>query len=308
MRKKENKDWQTAEKLTAILEKFITPDSTVEHNKYLPVIGRPERRKRQCDVVITFGSGLRKSVAIVEVQKRDSKPSLTTFHGWIKKMNEVGAQQLICVSKQGYPQSIIDDVKKIYGDKTVTLMNLEEFDYLSNPQKFNMLPIQILINGKFKFLEIDRLCLETKPVDPNMQINTNDPMFSIGEESSKLSLNDLGSKFIDSISSNKEFKYNELVNQTNILDFEINSNDNVFLHHAEGRFKIKKWLLKIELIAKKQFHNTKVKQYTYRQELINGTIAWIACNTVIINGVEKQLDLIFKTDGGQFSMTAMIRD
>ncbi len=124
--------WQTVEKVVAVLEKVLEPSAHVEHNVRLPVIGRPRRRPRQCDVVITYGKAPRQTTTIVEVQDRGSKPNLTTFHGWTRKMREVGAQQLICVSERGYPKSIIDDVASVYGP-TVHLMTLQDVEELKIP-------------------------------------------------------------------------------------------------------------------------------------------------------------------------------
>lgn len=119
------KNWKTAEHIAAMLEKAVSPDAMVQHNVFLPVIGRPNRKPRQCDVVVTYGKEPRTSRAIVEVQKRNRKPDITTFDGWVAKMREVGAQQLICVSEHGYPQSIIDKVALEIGP-TVKLMTLRQ--------------------------------------------------------------------------------------------------------------------------------------------------------------------------------------
>lgn len=118
-------DWKLIERITALLEKSLSPSATVRHNVMLPVIGKPNRSPRQCDIVIEYGEPPRHIITIVEVQKRNRKPTITTFHGWIAKMREVGAQSLICVSALGFPKSIIDDVKTTHGP-TVRLLKLEQ--------------------------------------------------------------------------------------------------------------------------------------------------------------------------------------
>jgi hypothetical protein len=122
-----NPDWKITEKIIALLEGIITPDAEVEHNVYLPVIGSQSGRKRQCDIVIKYGLEPRQSIAIVEVQKRKKLPDINTFQGWLRKMTEVGAQHLICVSALGYPKSIIEDVATKVGP-TVTLTTLKELE------------------------------------------------------------------------------------------------------------------------------------------------------------------------------------
>jgi hypothetical protein len=46
--------WKTIERIITSLEKILTPDAKVEHDVRLPVIGSLSKRKRQCDVVITY--------------------------------------------------------------------------------------------------------------------------------------------------------------------------------------------------------------------------------------------------------------
>ncbi len=301
-------DWKDTEKIAAILEKFITPDSTVEHNKYLPVIGRPERVERQCDVVITFGKGIRKTIAIVEVQDRVEKPDIGTFHGWILKKDEVGAQQLICVSKAGYPQSIIDDVKNKYGN-SVILMTLEEFDYLNDPQKFNMLPFNIILNPNYKFLEVGKLKLdypknvEHKLKEIEILITEKDKVFSFGENGKKENVFDLIFGFVDS--KVDLLKLNRLNIKEGVVDLEVNSTHNIYYHYNNKSVRIAKWLLKIKLEIKKTLNKTTVKQYKYRQEFVDGAIAWIASTTVLINGAEKNIDIVFQTSNGFLFINAV---
>jgi hypothetical protein len=124
--------WKAAEKLVAAIEKSLAPDATVEHDVQLPVLG--QNRSRQCDVVLRVGKKPRDQFFIVEVQQRGSKPDINTFGGWLRKMEEVGASGLICVSEAGFPDSIIQDVAQRIGPK-VRLITLnpqgENFDGLS---------------------------------------------------------------------------------------------------------------------------------------------------------------------------------
>ena len=57
-------NWRLAERIAAMVEKALTPMAKVEHNVRLPVLG--SRRKRQCDVVVTFGVEPRQSIAIID--------------------------------------------------------------------------------------------------------------------------------------------------------------------------------------------------------------------------------------------------
>ena len=83
-------------------------------------------RTRQCDVVIVEGDDPRKTISIVEVQKRQSKPEINEFNSWVEKMREVGSQHLICVSRAGFPRSIEERADEI--GPTVRLLTLRQLE------------------------------------------------------------------------------------------------------------------------------------------------------------------------------------
>src|SRR5689334_14816843 len=119
--------WRYVERVSALLEKALSPGSRVDLDVRLPVLNSRKGKRRQCDVVITTGSPPREMRTIVEVQKRKGKPDITTFDGWVQKMRDVGAQGLICVSEAGYPDSVIEKVNFQIGP-TVRLMTLRELE------------------------------------------------------------------------------------------------------------------------------------------------------------------------------------
>jgi hypothetical protein len=303
------RDWRITEKIAGILEKFITPDSTVEHNKFLPVIGRPERKKRQCDVVITFGSGIRKSIIIVEVQKRKSKPGITTFHGWVEKMREVGAQQLICVSELGFPQSIIDEVEKKYGNNTIALMTLKEFDYMDSPHKIKLAPYIIHFTPQLNILSCSTLILQKnkneKSANQTELPDINSAIFSINDDNKRYNFTELVMALFN---NNEEYsKIIELAQRETIeVELEIVESSNVSIFINEEKTKVKSWIITIQVQMQQEVRDAKMKQYTYSQELINGTIAWIASYSFPINGIEQKIDIVFNTKGGKGSI--MIRE
>jgi len=114
--------WLYVEKVVTTLERHIDEFATVEHDVELPVLGSSPGRTRQCDVVIRSGTPRRPTITIVEVQARASKPSIDNFGGWLDKMNEVGAQHLLCVSEKGFPASIVERAAKL--GPAVRLLNL----------------------------------------------------------------------------------------------------------------------------------------------------------------------------------------
>lgn len=128
------------EKIVTILEQHIDHNAKVSCDVFLPIIAHPEIGPRQIDVLIETGTSSRPTYSIVEVQDRKSKPTPTEFSGWLDKMREVGAQHLICVTKAGYPKSIIQKATKI--GPNVRLFTLKQLENLDG----NMLPPSIMGN------------------------------------------------------------------------------------------------------------------------------------------------------------------
>ena len=162
---REEPPWKLIERITALLEKSICSTANVQHNIKLPVLGSPSGRKRQCDVVITAGDSPRETVTIVEVQKRKGKPDITTFHGWLKKMREVGAQHLICVSTRGYPSSIIEEANRI--GPTVRLLTLKEIED-TRAFGLNMCNTVRKTNFKFTIQNIDTIMVKEMRISINL--------------------------------------------------------------------------------------------------------------------------------------------
>lgn len=132
--------WKETEEIIALLEKVVSPTSKVETNIFLSDLNSTTGAKRQCDIVIKNGEPPRDTVSIVEVQDRTSKVEVNTFDGWYQKMRDVGAQHLICVSRKGFPSSVIEKAERI--GPTVRLLTLSEleshswpFDFISNVVK-----------------------------------------------------------------------------------------------------------------------------------------------------------------------------
>ena len=128
------------EKLVEIIERSISPDAEIEQNVFLPNLTSPEGHTAQCDIVIRQGKPPRQTLTIVEVQDRTSKVDINTFRGWLGKLEDVGAQHLLCVSRQDFPSSIKEKVSQL-GTK-VLLVTIKE----KSPEK---IPIGLI---DFKFL------------------------------------------------------------------------------------------------------------------------------------------------------------
>src|SRR5882757_4539567 len=93
---KKKNDGKYFEKIVHLLEQSLDPESKVEHDVKLPILHSPSGETAQCDIVITSGKKPRETLTLIEVQDRSSKVKPNDFRGWLKKVEEVGAQHLIC--------------------------------------------------------------------------------------------------------------------------------------------------------------------------------------------------------------------
>jgi len=178
--------WKAVEEVAALLEKSLAPLAKVEHNVWLPVVGKS--RRRQCDVVITYSEHPRQTVAIVEVQKRERKPEINTFHGWYRKMQEVGAQHLICVSVQGYPKSIIDEVATRIGP-TVRLLTLTQLRESKVPGLVFVSPFVLHKHPYFTLEAVGpEVRLKSPPTDNSLMCSSGDKVFTLDDSQELQSL------------------------------------------------------------------------------------------------------------------------
>lgn len=306
--------WMITEKIISILEKVISPDAKVEHNVKLPVIGSPSGKMRQCDIVIISGKVPRQYTAIVEVQKRNRKPDITTFHGWHRKMQQVGAQRLICVSALGYPKSIIEDVKIRIGP-TVTLMTLQE---LEGKIPIDILPFTYRFAPRFEVEDNTEIKLDIPKdtlFDSQLQIentckiisiNNNIELFSIDEFITNIlnySINmfdRLGIKEPDTYKAEIEITGNEqnLLLKLENINLKINKlfGDNalIWLNYKNYKIKIDSWIIKLNLCKYDKVEE--VSRFKYHQEFDNGVLAWIVICQIEIENERKDIQFIFKPD------------
>jgi hypothetical protein len=124
-------DGKYFEKIVHLIEQSLDPESRVEFDVDLPILHSKLGKTTQCDIVITSGKKPRETTTLVEVQDRGSKIKPNDFRGWLKKVELVGAQHLICVSRQNFPESIKEEAAES-GNK-VRLVTLKETNFDSLP-------------------------------------------------------------------------------------------------------------------------------------------------------------------------------
>jgi|GEM_PF-3667256 len=305
---KELPPWKVAENVAAALEKFASPDSEVLRNQFLPVIGRPERKPRQCDVVIKHQVGPREFKAIVEVQKRKGKPDITTFHGWLEKKREVGAQQLICVSQAGYPSSIVQEVNNKYGDGTVSLMTLTQFDWLASKPELNIIPI-----FTFEKRNITNIVPGEQVIDENGEkhsdklVSIEEKVFTLGEDGVRLTLIEV----VESILIKEVPKINLHPKKLPKVDLrghiKIGHLTNLVMHLGDDKIKVLDWTLTVD------FRHELVEvppdaSFKYGFTITNNTLAYMTTATMTVKGKLKVFELVFRPNGDQIAVGLTIND
>lgn len=148
-------DGKQMELLVQLIERSISPDSVVEHDINLPILNSPSGTTAQCDIVIRSGKEPRQTITIIETQDRGSKVKINEFRGWKQKLEDVGAQHLICVSRHEFSKSIKEQAS--LSGNSIILITLKE----SLPSE---LPLDF-VNIHFLYRNFDVISLESvKPI------------------------------------------------------------------------------------------------------------------------------------------------
>lgn len=129
-----SKPGDNLEKIVEIIERSISPSAKIEQNVFLPILTSVEGHTAQCDIVIRNGNPPRETLTLIEVQDRNSKVDINTFRGWLGKIDDVGAQHLICVSRKDFPSSIKE--KASQSGSKIFLITLKELPPERIPLEF----------------------------------------------------------------------------------------------------------------------------------------------------------------------------
>jgi hypothetical protein len=286
-------DWKKAENIAALIEKAVSPDAHVQTNVHLPVIGTS--RTRQCDVVIYFGKPPRQTIAIVEVQKRKRKPDITTFHGWIRKMQEVGAQQLFCVSALGYPKSIIDDVRTRIGP-TVKLLTLEDLASVDKTSAFVLAPFIVETYPKYQITDIGTPRL-FRTRETSLNLNTAERIISLGTNHKTYSLGELIASALNNAPDLPQPAPHEIENWVQFVNLPLESVfESIWLDTGDERIQVKEWSIGLKLYAEAKNIPIPVTHLEYKQEFLDGTIAWIGHTQFNHNGQNLELTVVVMPD------------
>lgn len=259
------------ELLINLIQKHLEPDAIVEHDVHLPVIGSASGRKRQCDIVITSGPQHRRTITIIEAQDRASQVDINTFNGWLGKLDEIGAQHLICVSRLEYPESIKE--KAISLGNKVKLINLKDADpteiplsfLKSNFKYYNFQPIEV-IAPKITFTKAEAISLgifeSINKFIENNKVDANSMIFSYDKQELK-SIYTICRDFCKYLSVNGS--------GSDVLEFNKVTDPPLFFHIDEQFTRI---AMKLEYKWKNEVIEYPVTIMSYEQQN-DGSLAWV---------------------------------
>jgi hypothetical protein len=263
--------WKLIERVVALLEKTLTPDCHIEHNKKLPELGTGTLR--QCDVIIRCGKPPRSTLTIVEVQKRNRKVTIGTYEGWCKKREKLGAQHLICVSVEGFPDSVVKDLAA-QGD-TVRLMTLcEPGEVPLCLRSFDtvMLQADIICTRDIAMVIFDK----KPPEDLQIECNADSAIWEVEDAKRLVSMFDLAKRFL-STGAVREIKTTPLGPDRDLREFSLSfvpPNPRVWFTYCGERLFVAE--ARISYVIEKINASSKPKILAYEQKLVNGTLAYAA--------------------------------
>lgn len=102
--KKKDAPGISLEKIVARIQRMMDPNSTVTHNE---VLEDRVGNKRQCDVVIRGQFGGRPVLGIIECKDHSRKKGPDAIEAFAKKMENLGANLRIMVSKRGFTEQAL---------------------------------------------------------------------------------------------------------------------------------------------------------------------------------------------------------
>jgi len=302
---KSDPSWKSAEKLVAAIEKSLAPEARVEHDVQLPVLG--QSRARQCDVVIRIGRDPREQLFIVEVQKRKAKPDITTFGGWLRKMEEVGASGLICVSEAGFPESIIEDVATKIGPK-VRLVTLDPESEQMIGMPFHLVPELVRTTHKIRNVDATDVKLHDisaeEPQNGNaIQVSylKNSALSHDGSPSSTFPLSSIiesGLVERDPYSENSDIEIGEVIE----IRYTTKATEKapLWFHTEQGIVQISEITVRASVQRIDVSEPMTYSKWTYKQEFHDSTMAWAAMASFDVEGETFEMKLIFTPDENGF--------
>lgn len=162
------------------------------------------------------------------------------FYGWLGKMQEVGANQLICVSERGFPDSVV--LAATQRGSQAKLLTLDSSNAAFPPPVIVMDRL-IRSAGKFDITEVSDLKFDRQlgvPDDVEVTIRTDEKIFSVHDADQLFSLNDLVAMALKASNELQFPPHVPLPLEVPVqMDLGSTSEGAVWLHHDGLKLKIR---------------------------------------------------------------------
>lgn len=294
-----SKSGDDLEKIVELIERSISPGSIIRQNVMLPVLNSQVGRTRQCDVVIESGPEFRRSMTIVEVQDRKSQVNIGAFNDWLQKLDDVGANCLICISRNEFPESV-KEIARFHGQR-VLLINLKEAMPDSLPLNF------ISFYVKYENISITAItsvscCVEKGSVDlssiDTKEIQSHEKIWS-RDKQEKLSIVEVLSPLI------KELHLDFKGATEGVAEFTFESDRRLVIYvYINGNFIRVGVNIKVNYTYDNHFLSMVVSSY---EQINHGILAWVfETEHVTSNGKIKTKIPVVKYGNGAYRMLDVI--
>jgi hypothetical protein len=221
-------------------------------------------------------------------------------------MQEVGAQHLICVSMKGYPRSIIEDVATTYGP-TVKLLTLAELREQRMPGLSFIYPFVLHLSPHFTLESCGpNLKLKSGPSSGQIILNSGEAAFSVGNNQTLQSINELISQALNELVSGFFIEAPMEAHAPYHLELELGTQESDLWFHLEGN-KYKVISLPVTVRVESTLTKIPLTLYSYHQESIDGTLAWVSSAIAVSQGQEVTIQLVFRRNAEGFLQVAAFR-
>lgn len=257
------------EKIVEIIERSISPTARIEQNVFLPILTSTQGHTAQCDIVIRNGSPPRETLTIVEVQDRNSKVDINTFRGWLVKIEDVGAQHLICVSRKDFASSIKE--KAGQSGSKIFLVTLKDL----SPERIPMDFIKFIL--LYQHINIKHIRSMRPYVEPGQIAKLGLKPLQYKPEDKMWSLDKINMISLLEICGNSIKNNQDLISQTGIADgvgnvsFSIAGENTIYYYHNDGFVRIG---LDCEFEWESEHAEAPMSVASYEQDQ-HGALAWL---------------------------------
>jgi len=276
--------WRRVEQVVRILEQSLDQGATVTHDERLreTVTGT----LRQCDVVIRSGPRHRRTVTIVEVQKRAGKVDIQDYEAWIQKREKLGAQHLICVSSAGFTESVEKDA--LMQGETVRLMTLCEPGH--PPSFYRIESIEMIFRNR---LSRDVEVSLAGRAHPSTILSSADAVFTCKSLDGLVSIDDIATAFLRTgprDSHNVEQRGNG--EETHRYTIDCRFDDWLTWIHDKGL------AIPVECVRVVEHYTAHVSEIplqllAYEQRFIDEVLGWVVAALVEVYGQQIPIRIIF---------------